>query len=374
MRVLAVTESLPTTANPAAGRFIWRHIEALSTWADVHPVHLLLTRQGAAPTVRIGSRDLGGRRVIELIADGPPLLAEIAAARALSRLLVTVGADVLHSMAMESLLVAAATRRRGVPWVHSEHSSNVTDPPSGLVGRYVRGLRSALRRPLLVTAVSAFLADGVASLGRTRLTSVVPNVVDVPPARTARRASAEPLLIAVGALVASKRPMLALATLAELRSRGVPARLTWVGTGPLAGRFDEDVARLGLSGVARRHPFCPPEEYAALLRDADVFFLPTAFETFCVSAAEAIASGVPAVVGGRGGQRDFVGPGSGRLVDGGSAGGYADAISEVLAADPALPRAASVAEVRRAFSLTAVADAFLGAYRDAGVQADGRLP
>jgi glycosyltransferase involved in cell wall biosynthesis len=291
-----------------------------------------------------------------------------------SRLLVTTGADVMHSMAMESLLVAAATRRRGVPWVHSEHSSNVTDPPAGLVGRYVTGLRRALRQPLLVTAVSAFLADGVTGTGRTGPTSVVPNVVEVPAPRSARRAPDEPLLVAVGALVASKRPMLALSTLAELRARGIPARLTWVGAGPLAESFDEGAARLGLSGVAQRHPFCPPEEYAGLLRDADVFFLPTAFETFCVSAAEAIASGVPAVVGARGGQRDFVGPANGRLVDSGSPGDYAEAIAEVLAADPALPSETSVAEVRRAFSPVAVADAFLGAYRDAGVRVDVGLP
>jgi glycosyltransferase involved in cell wall biosynthesis len=373
MRILALAESLPTTENPAAGRFIWRHIEALSTWADVHPVHLVLTRRGA-PTVRVGSRGLGGRRVTELVVGGPPVLAEVAAAHALSRLLVTLGADVLHSMAMESLLVAAATRKRAVPWVHTEHSSNVTDPPAGMVGRYVRGLRTGLKQPLLVTAVSGFLADGVTALGRTGPTRVVPNVVEVPPARSVRRAPGEPLLVAVGALVASKRPLLALTALADLRARGVPARLTWVGEGPLVDAFDREAERLGLSGVARRHPFCPPAEYAGLLRDADVFFLPTAFETFCVSAAEAIASGVPVVVGARGGQRDFVGPGTGRLVDSASPGDYADALADVLAADPALPHEASVADIRRAFSPTAVADAFLGAYRDAGVQVDVALP
>jgi glycosyltransferase involved in cell wall biosynthesis len=373
VRILALAESLPTTENPASGRFIWRHIEALSTWADVQPVHLVLTRRGA-PTVRVVSRELEGRRVTELVAGGPPLLAEVAAAQALSRMLVASGADVLHSMAMESLLVAAATRRRAVPWVHTEHSSNVTHPPAGLVGRYVRGLRTALRQPLLVTAVSGFLADGVTALGRTGAIRVVPNVVAVPPARAARQAPGEPLLVAVGSLVSGKRPLLALAALAELRSRGVPARLTWVGQGPLASAFDQEAARLGLSGVARRHPFCPPEEYLALIREADVFFLPTEFETFCVSAAEAIASGVPVVVGATGGPRDFVGQGSGRLVDSGSSVDYADALAAVLAADPALPHEASVTEVRRAFSPAVVADGFQRAYRDAGVQGDARLP
>jgi glycosyltransferase involved in cell wall biosynthesis len=283
-------------------------------------------------------------------------------------------ADVLHSMAMESLITAACTRRRGRPWVHSEHSSNVTDPPSGLTGYFVRAVRLLLRRPLLVTCVSDFLVTGVAALGRTRPTKVVPNVVTVPrlsPDDSAEgrreRRSEETLIVSVGALVASKRPLLALNTVAELRRRGLQVRLVWIGEGPLAPVFDQALDRLGLRSHVQRQDFSAPGEYLACLRSASVFLLPTAFETFCVSAAEALACGVPVVMGARGGQSEFVNVSNGVLVASDEASAYADAVVDVLAAPEAIPSATAVSAIRKRFSEATTADRFADAYRSVGL-------
>jgi glycosyltransferase involved in cell wall biosynthesis len=201
----------------------------------------------------------------------------------------------------------------------------------------------------------------------------VPNVVEVPDVPPASRGGGA-LLVAAGALVPSKRPLLALAAVATLRHRGIDARLVWVGDGPLASDFDAEVARLGLGPFAERRAFCPPEAYFAVLRSADVFLLPTEFETFCVSAAEAIASGVPAVVGACGGQRDFVDDRSGVLVAGGDAVAYADAVSEMISRQGALPTADAVRDLRERFSPEVVGRQFRDAYRQAAIDPAADVP
>jgi L-malate glycosyltransferase len=371
MRILVLSESLPTDEAPASGRFIWRHTLALGQWAHVTPVHLVITRSWW-PTVRLSQRVTEGRPVTEVRASGPPLLAEAAASFAVGRMLRS--ADVLHSMSMESLVTAACTRRRGRPWVHSEHSSNVTHPPAGLTGVIVRVLRLLLRRPVLVTCVSEFLATGVAALGRTRPTKVVPNVVtvprlprsDSPEARRGRR-SEEALIVAVGALVPSKRPLLALDTVAELRRRGLDVRLRWIGDGPLAADFDRALDRLALRSHVQRQGFLAPDEYLTVLRSAGIFLLPTAFETFCVSAAEAVACGLPVVLGATGGQSEFVDESNGVLVASDEPSAYADAVVDVLSASEPIPTPAAISTIRTRFSEETTAGLFADAYRSVGL-------
>jgi glycosyltransferase involved in cell wall biosynthesis len=371
MRILVLSESLPTDEAPASGRFIWRHTLALSRWAHVTPVHLVITRSWW-PTVHMSQRVTEGRPVTELRASGPPVLAEVAASFAVGRMLRS--ADVLHSMAMESLITAACTRRRGRAWVHTEHSSNVTDPPGGSIGFIVRVLRLLLRRPVLVTCVSDFLATGVTAIGRTRPTKVVPNVVAVPrlqpfgsPESGGESRSEETLIVSVGALVPSKRPLLALETVAELRRRGLHVRLLWIGEGPLAADFDRALDAMYLRSHVQRRGFLAPEEYLTVLRSASVFLLPTAFETFCVSAAEAVACGLPVVLGERGGQSEFVNESNGVLVASVEPSAYADAVVQILSASEPIPTAAAIGTIRTRFSEATTAERFADAYRSVGL-------
>jgi glycosyltransferase involved in cell wall biosynthesis len=109
-------------------------------------------------------------------------------------------------------------------------------------------------------------------------------------------------------------------------------------------------------------PFLEPAEYLDRLRQADVFLLPSAYETFCVVAAEAIGCGVPVVVSDRGGQRDFVSGACGRLVAGDDPSTFADAVQDVLASTDRVALLAAAADLRTRFAEPAIGLAFDAVY------------
>lgn len=365
-RVVVVTTWLPTGRAPALGSFVARDIAALSTVADLRVVHLV------APRVDDGVRRtyLGGTPVLRLPlrpTDPASLLAVAARLGAALR-----GADLVHSMAV-SALAPVALARPGVPWVHTEHWSALAGSAA------VRGaLRDAAvwtaaqceRLPDRVVAVSEDLAESLRRLAR-RDVDVVPNIVRAPaPTRRPHRAPGEALeIIGVGGLIPRKRPLLAVDTVAALNSRGRPAALTWVGEGPEAAAMRDRAARLGvdltLTGQLR------PEEVPAHLARADVFLVPTLAETFFLGAAEALAAGRPVVVGARGGQRGFVRPPAGALVDSDDPAVWADAVERVLA-DSAGLGAAEIAAGVAAYTPEALAGAYARVYASLldGVGAD----
>jgi UDP-glucose:(heptosyl)LPS alpha-1,3-glucosyltransferase len=96
----------------------------------------------------------------------------------------------------------------------------------------------------------------------------------------------------------------AIGGLAQAVSEGAPLRLWVVGPGDRA-RFEALAARLG---VAQRVRFFGQRADAeCFYRAADVFVMPTLYETFCLAAFEAAACGLPLVVTPVHGVRDLVG-------------------------------------------------------------------
>jgi glycosyltransferase involved in cell wall biosynthesis len=276
--------------------------------------------------------------------------------------------DVLHSMVFSALPHgSAAARATQAAWVHSEHWSGISDPASVHPAwrALAPGAKALYRRPDVVTAVSSYLQRAIASHARSDRVLVVPNVVEGPQHLVPAPSGDPLLLLAVGNLVPSKSPVLAVETLAELRRRGVDARLRWVGTGRLEARVRETAEGLGVADHLELAGRVPPHQVGLEYTRCQVFLLPTEHETFCVVAAEALLHGRPVVVGATGGQRDFVTPDVGELVAQQSAGAYADAVlsvrSRLSGADPD----SLAAPVRARFSADAVADGFDAAYRRA---------
>ena len=97
------------------------------------------------------------------------------------------------------------------------------------------------------------------------------------------------------------------------------------------------------------------DDVADLLRAADVFVLPSAWEARALVVQEAMAAGVPVVASDTGGLRDLV-AGVGPLVPAGDAAGLADR-GRGGAADPDLPRRWPAAAGRAAAALPDGADA-----------------
>jgi len=332
-----VTTWFPTATHPAVGPFVARDVAALAARHDVRVLNLVspgLADDDGARTdpahdpdrMRL---DLPGmapvtvpvRRLVTDLRRPDHLARAGRAIRELSR-----GADVLHT-AVFSTLLALAGRRVDVPWVHTEHWHGVTSTAgdSPLLRAVTPPLRTLLRRPDVVTAVSELATAPIRELRGARPTLVVPCVVaPVDPVPARREPDGVLRLAGVGGLVPGKRPLLAVATLAALRDRGVDAELEWFGDGPLreevAARATELGVRVRLAGAVE------PHEVGAGLARADLFLLPTRRETFGVAIAEALAHGRPVVTGDDGGFREFVDPAVAAFVAGEDPQAWAGAV------------------------------------------------
>ncbi len=127
---------------------------------------------------------------------------------------------------------------------------------------------------------------------------VLPNGVDVEPLpRLDPKPLARPIrLIAVSRLAPNKRVDHAIRAVAVLRSRAVPAELTVVGDGLMAGRLRELAAGLGLSGAVHFTGFEPEASKLERLRSSHVLVHPSVREGWGLNVIEANAMGTPAAV------------------------------------------------------------------------------
>lgn len=331
MRVLAVSTWLPTPDRPSTGTFVMKDAHAIASLGhQVLLVHLVPPHQGAGlppqgeleglPVVRIPMATTSPRQVL-------------AARRALTGLVRR--CDLLHTMAFSSLLPFAG-RRPDRPWVHTDHWSGLTTPASlPLTWRVaLPALLPLLRGPDVATAVVERLAAPIRRVRGTRPTVVVPCVVPAPPGGPPARPEADGTidLVDVGGLVEGKDPVLAVDVVAELVSRGRPARLRLVGDGPLADAVRARAAERGLGEAVTLVGTLDRAGVLAELARADLFLGPTRSDNFYVSAAEAVVSGRPVVAGANGGHAEYLPPEVSRLVPVQDAGAYADAVEDLLTA------------------------------------------
>ena len=359
---MAVTTWFPTDRAPGSGVFVARDVAAIAAHADVEieVVHLVAPRlhDGVARTEHQGIRV----RRVPMSPLNP--LDIIRVARELPRLLAR--ADVVHSMAMSSLAPLLLSRHRK-PWIHTEHWSGLTTPGTvPLPLRPAIGLvRLLLRAPHTVTAVCDYLARPIRRARYPRRTATIGCIV--PPrehllGRPMRPAQAL-RLVAVGGLVQRKDPLLAVRTIAELRERGVPARLTWIGGGPLARKTTKLARKLKVSDAVVLAGPQDAEGVSTALEAADIFLLPTRGDNFCVAAAEALVHGRPVVVGATGGQGEYIDPRVGTLVHQQTPAAYADAIIDTDRRTQHLPAAEVAATIGDRFAASTIAEGYVAEYR-----------
>jgi N-acetyl-alpha-D-glucosaminyl L-malate synthase BshA len=194
---------------------------------------------------------------------------------------------------------------RQVATVTTLHGTDIT--LVGIDPSYLHATRFGIARSNAVTAVSHWLRDEtVRFFGTSDPITVIPNFVDADrfaPERYSeevRRTFApdgERLLIHVSNLRPVKRLDQAVQALARVH-REVPSVLLVVGEGPERARAE---ATAQAEGVSEQVRFLGDQDgVEVLLASSDLYVLPSTFESFGVSALEAMACGVP-VVGARGG-------------------------------------------------------------------------
>lgn len=351
--MLVVTTWLPTRERPEVGSFVLRDIEMLVRDHDVHVLHL--SPGGTTSPMPSGTASL---TTVHMSPANPISVAR--AARAVADR--ADGVDLVHTMAASALLPFRFFRPSR-PWVHTEHWSALLAPSTvGLVARAAIPLTvRLLARPDVVIAVGHRLASAI---GRHRSgpTVVIPNAVERPVELRERPLGSSVRLAAVGGLIARKGPDIAVRTIAELRNRGVDARIDWVGEGPLREEVTLLAEQLGVAERVRLRGTVPPSRVPAILAESDAFLLPTTMETFGVAIAEALVSGRPVVVGADGEQASFVKEPDGVLVHEQTASAYADGVQRVLAMNASRSAREIAAQAASMFDAETRRGAYSGLY------------
>ena len=293
-----------------------------------------------------------------------PLLPTPRAARWLARRLAVDRPDVvvIASLWPLGLLAPRLRRAAGAPVLGLTHGAE-----AGLARGPGRGVLRAVARDVgLVTTISDFTARPVAAaLGADRVVRLPPGVdaarfaprpPDDPGRSALRRAWGippdAPVVGCVARLVARKGQDVLLSAWPEVAARHPDARLVIVGEGPRAGALARAVRRLGPAGagvvLAGRVPWEHlPDAYAAL----DVFAMPVRtrlagldVEGLGISFLEALATGLPVVVGTSGGAPEtLVDPTVGTPVDGRDPAAVAAALDRWLGDPEGRRRVARVA-------------------------------
>ena len=294
----------------------------------------------------------------------------VQAARTLAREMAW--ADVVHTMAFSSILVtllpwaARTLAGRGRAWVHTEHWNGVVNPASvSPLWSKLAGVRAVLRLPHVVTGVTGQLTGEMQRFARPGAATVVPCVVKGRDAVVPASFGNPLRLVAVGGLVARKRPLEAVETIAWLRDHGTDAHLTWVGDGPLRGDVEARIAELRLADQVTLAGSVRPADVAGHLAAADLFFLPTAQENFFTSAAEALAAGRAVVATRVGGFSDYANAANSRLVEDVTPGSLGRAVLEAVEAFRDIPAEDIAGPIRERFSPEAVGELFDRAYTTA---------
>lgn len=153
-----------------------------------------------------------------------------------------------------------------------------------------------------------------------------------------------PEILTVGRIVPVKGQSLLVEAVAELRRRGLEARLTIVGDGPRLADLRSLAARLDVGDQVDFAGSVGQHEIAARYARADVFALPSFAEGLPVVLMEAMASGLPVVASRITGVPELVEEGvSGLLVAPGRGDELAGALERVLREPPEARRAMGLA-------------------------------
>ena len=230
-------------------------------------------------------------------------------------------------------VVSRAARLFSLPQIHVLRGGALPE----LAAEQPRRVRQVLSRADAIVSPSAFLARTTDELGLEA--DVIPNVLDLgayeyQPRPLSNGGPVEMLWLRTFHPI--YRPLTALKTVAELRRRGVDARLTFAGQDKgLEDTCRRGAEELGLASSVRFAGFLDAEGKRRELARHDLYLHTNQVDNTPVTVLEAAASGLPIVATGVGGLPDLIDDGrSGLLVqdapDGELARQLADAVQRLL--------------------------------------------
>jgi N-acetyl-alpha-D-glucosaminyl L-malate synthase BshA len=268
--------------------------------------------------------------------------------------------------AVAALLARQIVLPQQVKIVTTLHGTDIT-----LVGSHAEFFdltRHAMEQSDALTAVSAWLRDETQR--RFNLPAppvVVPNFVDTarftPEGRAPHPAAGGEFHVLHASNLRPVKRIADVVRVFHLVQKALPARLTILGEGPEQGPARELVSELGLSG---RVTFTSTsEDVPAMMRSAHLKMLLSDYESFGLSAIEAMASGTPVVGSNSGGLREVIEDGrTGLLCKVGDVEGTARRAIALLSDRDRweLMSAQAVAAVRSRFGLEAIVPLYEALY------------
>jgi len=297
---------------------------------------------------------------------------DLAAVRALTRILRDFRADVVHSHEFTMAIYGAAAARRA-------NARHVITMHGGLYYANAWRRRAALRWAARRSAALVGVSDATASALQQNLgidkskVHVVPNGI---PLRTGVRARlrselalapGELLIVSVGNLYAVKGHAVLIDALARLRERG-GWRLAIAGRGEEEPRLRAQAAALGIGD--RVHLLGFRDDVADILAAGDVFTMPSLSEGLPLALVEGMSFGLPVVVTRVGGVPEVVTDGvEGLIVPPSDAGALAAALGALLQDAARRQQMGAAARTRaiRDYALSTMADRYERLYRGEAV-------
>lgn len=375
LHILAIPKWWPNAQDPQLGDFIRKQMQAVALSARVSVLHI---EANTAPstqevqrtdglclvrsTYRASRSRVGAwRKAVNLLRYGA------AAARGWARVVSEQGSPALvhvHILVRPALAAWWIKRKYRIPYVLSEQSSEYLD------GTYVsKGvLFHLLNRRLFagaaaITAVSAWLGDGLKRLGLTDRYEVVPNVIPGLDRPLPDRGPADRFLVVADLVDRTKNVSGVIRALAKASIINRPLYLTIIGDGPDRRMLEELVIQHGLSTQVTFLGRLPNSGVLDHMAHAGAVIINSHVETFSVVTGEALAQGKPVIATRCGGPEAFISRNNGILIGVGDTDALALAMHQMSAEharyDPALIRS----ELSTRFSPTAVGAAFVDLYR-----------
>jgi glycosyltransferase involved in cell wall biosynthesis len=337
LKVLFLTTWYPVNENPVGGIFVREHAKAVRFYDDVTILHLKgvdaslrklwqMDREADSslsegiPTYRLRHRRSRLAHTTILI----DVFSAIQAFRRLRRLEFT--PDILHAhihrAGFPAVLIGKLYR---IPVVITEQNSAF--PRRLLRNADIRLARYSFSRADAVLPVSRALQEGIQSYHIEANWHIVPNSVDTELFHPRVFLHKDKIyLLFVGGLTPVKGLPVLFQALSLLSYRN-DWQLEIVGDGPESESYKAQVQILGLSDRIMFHGVKTKKEISSIMRQADLFVLPSLWDNMPCVLVEAMASGLPVVSTQTGGIPEIVSAETGLLAPPGDEKGLAETLN-----------------------------------------------
>jgi len=235
---------------------------------------------------------------------------------------------VAHFTLPSGYVGALLSQKYNVPLVIHEHASQFSDFLQNTNSR--KWVRYAFQHASDVISVSPFSASILQEHFSKGPIKILGNIVDtnIFNLAHARVSRGKTTFLSVGRLADQKGLVFLLEAMALLHNQGRASfLLNIVGDGPLRDSLQQLAADLHISHLCKFHGALKRPAIVPLLHKATAMVQASLHESFCITLAEALSSGVPVISTRSGGPEFFVNSSNGVLVDKADSAALADAMS-----------------------------------------------